>query len=47
MKAQLDLALEDFAYSSAEAETLAISLSETILAKVKDFNFERWVIWRH
>lgn len=42
MKSQVDMALEDFVYSSSEAEALAISLSQTILAKIKDFNFDRY-----
>lgn len=43
LKTQVELALNDFIYSSPEAEALAVSLSETIMAKVKDFNFDRYV----
>lgn len=44
LKTQVESALQDFTYSSPEAEALTIRLSETIMAKVKDFNFDRWVV---
>lgn len=43
LKSQVDMALEDFVYSPSDAEALAITLSQTILAKVKDWNLDRYV----
>lgn len=47
MKSQIDVALEEFIYSSSEAEALALSLSERILAKIKEFQFDRYLMWKY
>lgn len=41
IKSEIDTALSSFMYSSTAAEKLAVDLSETILSKVKDYNFDR------
>lgn len=42
IKSEMDTALGNFMYNSVAAEQLALNLSETILAKVKDYNFDRY-----
>lgn len=43
LKSIMDPALEEFEYTSAEAESLAPHLSDTILSQVKRLNFDRSV----
>lgn len=38
----MDASLDEFAYDSTEAESLASSLSEAILSQVKQLKFDRY-----